>query len=96
MRSSIYIFFQVLMVCSFVQLAQAAEPETSTVSTPIQDSKVHIQALQEALIAAKNRVSELETELGNAQNTIAQLENHRAHQAADSALVKESTQAGQA
>ncbi len=93
MKIGVSAFIHVLMACFFIQFAQAAEPDTNSGSTSVQDSKAHIKALQEELAEAKIRVSELETELNNAQHTIEQLENQHANQAADVILVKESGQA---
>ena len=89
MKSGVFVFFHVLVACSFIQLAQAAEPDTNTQSSEIQDSKAHIEALQKALSEAKTRVSELETELSDAQNTIEQLESQGSNQVADVVIIKE-------
>ncbi len=99
MKSGICVFFQVLLTCSLIQFAQAAEPDrnaSATTPSPAQDSAARVQALQKALSDAKERVSELETELSNAQNTIEQLENQNTKLVADSALSTDTTQPGKA
>lgn len=69
MKSGVRFLIHVLVACSLIQPALAADPGSSINSTEIQDSRARIEALQKALSEAKDRVSELETELGNAQNT---------------------------
>ena len=96
MKSCVSIFIHVFIVCLFIQTAQAADADTNSESTSVQDPAAHIKALQEALSEAKNRVTELETELNNAQATIVQLENQSADQAANVVLVKQATPTGQA
>src|SRR5665811_227163 len=99
MKHGLCIFFHVLLTCSLIQVAQAAEPDQNTLATtpsPEQDSAALVQALEKALSDAKDRVSELETELSNAQNTIEQLENQNTKRVADSALTTDTTQPGKA
>ena len=84
MKSGISVFFCVLFVSSFIQLAQAAEPDTDSAA---KDAQAHIQALQDELSRAKDRVTELEVELSDAQSTIEQLNSKN-----NVIVVKESTE----
>ena len=74
MKSGVLVFFHVLFASSFLQLAQAAEPDSNTA---VNDSNANIQALQTELSEAKSRVAELEAELSNAQNAIEQLNDKK-------------------
>ena len=95
MKSGNYFLLLVLVTCSVVQATHAAEPASNTSSTNIsspQDAEARVQALTEALTEAKDRVSELEAELHNAQNTIEQLENQNTSQVATALPQVESAQ----
>ncbi len=54
----------------------------------VEQQKAQIQALEEALSAAKSRVSELEAELKKAQGAIVQLENAKPEQLVDASYEK--------
>ena len=81
MNYSTRLFLGVLMAGLFIQFAIADEPGSDP--TAIEDSKAHIQTLQDELTAARKRVTELETELVEAQKTIAQMEDQYAAQGTD-------------
>ncbi len=85
MKPRIYFLFQLLVCLSFIGTAQAvdSDPEKHAIETDNQQTLV--QDLQKQLSEAKDRVSELETELENAQNTIDQLEGQETSQLADTA-----------
>jgi len=89
MKSGVRVFFNVLFASSFLQLAQAAEPDPSI---SVKDNKANIQALQAELSEAKSRVAELETELSNAQEAIEQLNDKNAALAAGTVATKDATQ----
>jgi chromosome segregation ATPase len=69
------------------EFSRAAETDTGSTITSIQETQAHIQTLQEALSEAKTRVSELEFQLNNAQNTIRQLEKQNVDQAASTVAI---------
>jgi iron complex outermembrane receptor protein len=77
-------FVHLLLACTFIQFAHAAEPE--------QDAEALVQSLQKELSAARDRVSKLESELQNAQGTIKQLESQKTAQAEDVIVVQEGQQ----
>ena len=77
MKSGVHVFLCVLFAYSFIQVAQASEPDPNT--------NAHIQALQDELSEAKSRVAELEAELSNAQKAIEQLNNQNTALAAGAA-----------
>jgi len=84
MRSGVRVLIFMLFVSSFIQVAQAAEPDSNAA---VKDSEAHIQALQKELSEAKDRVAELEAELSDAQSTIEKLNSKD-----DVIVVKEDTQ----
>ena len=89
MKSSVHVFFYVLFASSFLQLAQAAEPDSNAA---VKDSSANIQALQAELSEAKSRVAELEDELSNAQDAIEQLNDTNKALAAGTVATKDATQ----
>ena len=89
MKSGVRVFFHVLFASSFLQLAQAAEPDSNSA---VQDSNAQIQALQTELSEAKSRVAELEAELTNAQNAIEQLYTKNTALAAGAVVSQDATQ----
>ncbi|MFC1777391.1 TonB-dependent receptor domain-containing protein [Pseudomonadota bacterium] len=92
MKPAFGVLVHLIMACTLLQLAHAAEPETNSSSNTLpakQDAEAQVQSLEQALSAAKDRVSALEAELRNAKNTIQQLENQNIAQAADTDVVGE-------
>ncbi len=89
MKSGVRVFFHVLFASSFLQLAQAAEPDSNSA---VKDNSAHIQALQTELSEAKSRVTELEAELSNAQDAIEQLNDTNKALAAETIAAKDATQ----
>ena len=89
MKFGVRVFFSVLFASAFLQLAQAAEPDSNSA---VQDTNEHIQSLQTELSEAKSRVAELETELSNAQIAIEQLNTKNTALAAGAAVSQDATQ----
>lgn len=75
MKSPAKLFFQVLLVTACLQFAYADETGPSGSAATSQDAEARVQALQQELSAAKDRVAELEAELTDARSTIEQLNN---------------------
>ncbi len=63
MKSPAKLFFQVLLATACLQFAYADETGPSGSAATSQDAEARVQALQQELSAAKDRVAELEAEL---------------------------------
>ena len=99
MKVSIRNSFQLLVACSFLQLAQAdgTNPHSASTSLPEhQDPEALVQALQDELSAAKTRVSELEAKLIHAQAVIKRLESDNPNAFAETSAGEEAEPAGSA
>lgn len=77
MKIRAFVFIQILIVMTFMQMASASD------STP--EDEARVQALQKELSDAKDKVAQLESELAHAQNTIEQLKEQSATLAATGA-----------
>jgi hypothetical protein len=96
MKPGFGVLVYLVLTCTLIQLAQAAEPETNTSSNTLpaeQGAQVLVKSLEEELSTARDRVSALETELQNAKNAIKQQESRNITQAADTETIKEEEQA---
>jgi iron complex outermembrane receptor protein len=76
------LFFLVVVAMTFMQFAYADETTPANPSADGEDTEARVQALQQELSAAKDRVAELEAKLSDAQNTIEQLNNENTSLAA--------------
>jgi len=95
MKPGFGVLVHLVLVCTLVQLAQAAEPETDSSSGAVPtetDAQARVQTLEEELSRARDRVSELESELQNARNAIKQTENQELAQIADTETAREEKQ----
>ncbi len=85
MKSSFTVLVHLVLACTLIQLAHAAEPETASSSNTLPsetDAQGLVKSLEEELSAARGRVSVLETKLQNAKNVINQQETRNITQAA--------------
>ncbi len=95
MKAVINIVLVLLLGIGFVSKAPAAEQagaEPSQSTSALSDAETHINALKKELLEAKDRVSELESDLSNAQRTIDQLNNQPAPQITASSANHTTTQ----